>query len=87
MCSGVVCHHPDERPQGRINEIGVAGPWRRQGIATRRVEACVAEAWRRDCTGIQVIADPTHMAEGVWQSLGQGRTGTRRATVTRTLAA
>lgn len=86
MCSGVIYHHPDKHPQWWINELGVAEPWRRQGIATRLVTQCAAEAGRIGCTEIWVVADPTDMAEGFWTSLGWARTGTRLAMFTRSLS-
>jgi aminoglycoside 6'-N-acetyltransferase I len=79
MCSGVTHHHPDKPTQWWIDELGVAEPWRRRGIGTRLVAACVAEARQRGCTGIWVVADPTELAEAFWQSLGWERTGTRLA--------
>lgn len=79
MCSGVVHHHPDKPPQWWVNEIGVAGPWRRLGIGTRLVMTCMDHARRLGCTDIWVVSDPTDMAEGFWQSLRWSRTGTRLA--------
>jgi GNAT superfamily N-acetyltransferase len=79
MCSGIVYHHPDKHPQWWINELGVAGPWRRNGIATELVRTCAAEAARLGCTEIWVVADPTDMAERFYLSLGWARTGTRLA--------
>jgi aminoglycoside 6'-N-acetyltransferase I len=87
MCSGVVYHHPDKPPQWWVNEIGVAAPWRRQRLATRLVETCITEALRQGCGEIWVVADPTPMAEGFWQSLGWARTGERLAMFSRRLAA
>jgi ribosomal protein S18 acetylase RimI-like enzyme len=85
MCSGVIHHHPDKPEHWWINELGVAEPWRRQGIATRLVAASVNEARRRACREIWVVADPTEMAEGFWQSLGWTRTGDRLAMFSRDL--
>jgi len=79
MCSGVVYHHPDKPNAFWINELGVAGPWRRQGIATRLVMTCMDHARRLECTEIWVVADPTDEAEGFWQSLRWHRTGERLA--------
>jgi GNAT superfamily N-acetyltransferase len=87
MCSGTVYHHPDKPPQWWINELGVAGPWRRQGIASRLVALCAQEAARSACAEIWVIADPTPMAEGFWKSLGWQQTGTRLAMFSRSLRA
>ncbi len=82
MCSGMHYHHPDKPPQMWINELGVADPWRRQGLATRLVAALSALARTLDCTEIWVVADPTDMAEGFYTSLGWARTGTRLAMFT-----
>ena len=79
MCSGVVHHHPDKPDAFWINELGVAGPWRRQGIGTRLVMTCMDHARRLGCTEIWVIADPTDEAEAFWQSLRWTRTGERLA--------
>ncbi|MGB3407697.1 MAG: GNAT family N-acetyltransferase [Jannaschia sp.] len=82
MCSGVHYHHPDKPPQMWINELGVAGPWRRRGIATDLVARLSALAAQLSCTEIWVVADPTEMAEGFWSSLGWRRTGDRLAMFT-----
>lgn len=79
MCSGVVYHHPDKPDAFWINEIGVAGPWRRQGIATRLVMTCTDHARRLGCREIWGIADPHDEAEAFWTSLRWTRTGTRLA--------
>jgi aminoglycoside 6'-N-acetyltransferase I len=85
MCSGIVYHHPDKPQQWWINELGVASPWRRNRLATRLVAACADHARALDCTEIWVVADPTPMAEGFWQSLGWSRTGSRLAMFSRSL--
>jgi len=79
MCSGVIYHHPDKPDAWWINELGVAGPWRRQGIGTRLVMTCMDHARRLGCHDIWVVADPTDEAEGFWQSLRWQRTGERLA--------
>jgi aminoglycoside 6'-N-acetyltransferase I len=79
MCSGVVHHHPDKPDAWWINEIGVAGPWRRQGIGTRLAMTSADHARRLGCTEIWVVSDPTDEAEAFWQNLGWTRTGTRLA--------
>lgn len=75
MCSGVVYHHPDKPDQYWINELGVASPWRRQGIATRLIRVTCDHARALDCTEAWVIADPTPEAMGFYQSLGVAQTG------------
>jgi ribosomal protein S18 acetylase RimI-like enzyme len=79
MCSGVIHHHPDKPHSWWINELGVAEPWRRQGIATRLVMTCMDHARRMGCRDIWVVADPTEEAEGFWNSLRWTRTGDRLA--------
>lgn len=79
MCSGVVYHHPDKPNAYFIMELGVAGPWRRQGVATRLVQASVDHARRLGCTEIWVVSDPTEEAEGFYRSLGWDQTGDRLA--------
>ena len=79
MCSGVIYHHPDKQDSWWINELGVAGPWRRQGICTRLVMTCMDHARSIACHDIWVVADPTAEAEGFWQSMRWTRTGERLA--------
>ncbi len=79
MCSGAHHHHPDKPRHMWINELGVAGPWRRQGIATRLIAALCDHARALECTEIWVVADPTEEAEGFYTSLGWPRTGERLA--------
>lgn len=79
MCSGMHYHHPDKPPQMWIDELGVADPWRRQGLATRLVSGLCDLARTLACTEVWVIADPTDMAEGFYTSLGWEREGQRLA--------
>ena len=85
MCSGMHYHHPDKAPQMWVNELGVAEPWRRRGIATRLIGALRDHARHLGCTEIWVVADPTDMAEGFYESLGWAREGIRLAMFTDTL--
>lgn len=82
MCSGMHHHHPDKRPSMWVNELSVAGPWRRRGIATALIGALADHGRSRHCTEIWVIADPTDMAEGFYTSLGWVREGERLAMFT-----
>jgi aminoglycoside 6'-N-acetyltransferase I len=75
MCSGVVYHHPDKPEQYWINELGVAGPWRRQGIARRLIEVKCDHAGRLGCTEAWVVFDPTPEAMGFYRSLGAKQSG------------
>ncbi len=85
ICSGQHHHHPDKRPDMWINELSVAEPWRRQGLATRMINALCDHARSLQCTEIWVVADPTETAEGFYVSLGWRREGTRLAMFSLTL--
>ncbi len=85
MVTGVHFHHPDKPPQMWINELGMAGPFGRQGIATALVDAPSEHARDLACTEIWVIADPTDMAEAFYTSLGWARTDQRLAMFTHAL--
>ena len=56
------------------------------GIATALISRLSDHARALECTEIWVVADPTDMAEGFYQSLGWARTGDRLAMFTRSLA-
>lgn len=79
MCSGMHYHHPDKPPQMWINELGVADPWRRRGLATRLVSTLCDLGRTLECSETWVIAEPTDMAEGFYTSLGWEREGQRLA--------
>lgn len=85
MGSGMNYHHPDKPPQMWINELGVAGPWRRQGVATQLVGALCELGRGLSCTEIWVIAEPTAMAEGFYSSLGWTREGENLALFAKSL--
>lgn len=85
MCSGMHHHHPDKHPDMWINELSVAEPWRRRGLATRLINGLCDHARSLDCHEIWVVADPTDMAEGFYTSLGWTRDGTRLAMFSDTL--
>jgi GNAT superfamily N-acetyltransferase len=82
MCSGVVYHHPDKPECYWINELAVAGPWRRQGIATRLIDVTCGHARRLGCREAWVLADPTEEAMAFYRSLGWRQTGTNLAMFT-----
>ncbi len=85
MITGMHYHHPDKPPQMWINELGVAEPFRRRGIATALMQALSQHARGLDCKEIWVVADPTDMAEGFYASLQWERTGERLAMFSHTL--
>lgn len=85
ICSGMHHHHPDRLPDMWINELSVATPWRRRGIATQMIGALRDLAIALDCREIWVVAEPTDMAEGFYVSLGWPREGERLAMFSDTL--
>ncbi|MEJ6394783.1 GNAT family N-acetyltransferase [Gymnodinialimonas sp. 2305UL16-5] len=85
MISGMHYHHPDKPPQMWINELGVAGPFRRRGLATQLVARFWSLARDLSCSEIWVVADPTDAAEGFYTSLGWTRMGERLAMFTDSL--
>lgn len=87
FCSGLVHFHPDKPEDFFINELGVAGPWRRRGIATRLIGATCDLARGLGCRTAWVVADPTDEAVGFYQSLGAEQTGENLAMFTFDLAA
>ena len=87
MCSGMHHHHPDKHPDMWVNELSVAEPWRRQGLATQLIRALRAHGHHLGCREIWVVADPTDMAEGFYTSLGWTREGSRLAMFSDTIAA
>ena len=82
MVSGMHYHHPDKPPEMWLNELGVAEPFRRRGIATALVRAMGDVGRDLNCTALWVLADPTDMAEGFYTSLGWERMGDRLAMFT-----
>lgn len=82
MCSGVVYHHPDKPNRYWINEVSVAGPFRRQGIGSRLITVACDHARRLGCTEAWVIADPTAEAMAFYRSLGVPQTGQNLAMFT-----
>jgi len=49
MATGFTHFHPDKDEEFFVNELGVADDWRRQGIATRLMQAILAEARAMGC--------------------------------------
>jgi aminoglycoside 6'-N-acetyltransferase I len=82
FCSGLVHFHPDKPEDFFINELGVAGPWRRRGIATRLIGATCDLARSLGCRVAWVVAEPTEEAVGFYRSLGVEQTGTNLAMFT-----
>jgi N-acetylglutamate synthase-like GNAT family acetyltransferase len=82
MITGVHHIHPDKPPQMWINELGVAPPCRRRGIARALLSALLDHARGLGCTEAWAVADPTPEAEGFWRTTGAARTGDRLAMFT-----
>lgn len=82
FCSGLVHFHPDKPEDFFINELGVAPPWRRRGIATRLIEATCDLARSLGCRSAWVVSEPTEEALGFYRSLGVEQTGTNLAMFT-----
>ena len=55
---GMMLHHPDAGPDLYIDNIGVAPFYRRQGIASRLMEAIKAWAHGQDSQELWVLAEP-----------------------------
>ena len=85
MASAVHYHHPDKPPDLWINELGVAAPWRRRGIATDLLGALAAHGRGLGCRTAWVLADPTPEALGFYRSLDWDQTGTHLAMFARDL--
>lgn len=75
MCSGVVYYHPDKPEDYWINELGVATPWRRRGIARGLISQTCSHARALGCSTAWVVADPTEEAMGFYRSLDAEQTG------------
>jgi aminoglycoside 6'-N-acetyltransferase I len=82
FCSGLVHFHPDKPEDFFINELGVAGAWRRRGIATALIGATCDLARGLGCWQAWVVAEPTDEAMGFYRSLNVPQTGTNLAMFT-----
>ncbi len=77
--SGLHYIHPDKPCELWINELSVRETHRRRGIATAMMQAMFAHAKTLGCGTAWVIADPTDMAMGFYQSLDAEQTGSQLA--------
>lgn len=84
--SGVHYIHPDKPAQYWINEVSTHEAHRRQGIGRAMMAATLAHARALGCSEAWVIADPTPIAMGFYDSLGAVRTGSHLAMYTFNLA-
>ena len=92
MASAVHYVHPDKAPQLFINEVAVAEPYRRRGIARRMIDRLVQIAAELGCTEAWVLTDAGNAAaHALYRSAGAEEPaapcvmytipiGTRRAT-------
>lgn len=63
--------HPDKPRQLWINEVGVAPPWQRRGLASAMIEALLAHAKRLGCVEAWVGTEPDNTAaRGLYEALG-----------------
>lgn len=71
MASGVLYLHPDKPLQLFANEVGVAGPWQRQGLGRRLVSHLLEEARARGCTEAWVATEGDNTAaRALYRSTG-----------------
>lgn len=76
MASGVIYHHPDKPRELFLNEVGVAGPYRRRGIASALLRALLDLAWSLNCSDAWVLTEGDNTpALGLYTALGGTREG------------
>ncbi len=62
MTSALLYVHPDKPLQMFINEVGVAGPWRRRGIGKALVTRMLDEARTRGCEEAWIATETSNDA-------------------------
>jgi ribosomal protein S18 acetylase RimI-like enzyme len=71
MATGVHYVHPDKAPELFVNEVGVAPPYRRQGLGRQLMEALLAHGQGLGCTGAWLgTEDDNVAARRLYQSIG-----------------
>lgn len=71
MASGIAYVHPDKEPQLFVNEVGVAEPFRRRGVARRLVTALIARGREAGCVEAWVATEAGNApARALYASLG-----------------
>lgn len=76
MASGVIYHHPDKPRELFINEVGVAGPFRREGIARALLDRLMTLAWSLNCADAWVLTEGDNApALALYTALGGSRDG------------
>lgn len=70
FASGVIYVHPDKDPELWINEVGVASPYQRQGIATQILRVARRIAVHEGCRACWLLTEPDNTAaNALYQSL------------------
>jgi ribosomal protein S18 acetylase RimI-like enzyme len=73
MISAVEYYHPDKPAQMWINEVGVAGNYRKQGIGRRLVQAVLADAAARGISYVWLGTDVDNKpAQACFQAVSKG---------------
>jgi len=68
---GMIHHHPDKVTELYVDDLGVAPNWQRQGIATRLVQALMAEGRPYGAMEVWVATEPENAnARAFYDSLG-----------------
>ncbi len=71
MATGISCVHPDKPRQLFVNEVGVAGPYRRAGVGRRLVEALLAHGERLGCVEAGVATETSNApARALYRATG-----------------
>lgn len=71
MATGISCVHPDKPRQLFVNEVGVAGPYRRAGVGRRLVEALLAHGERLGCVEAWVATETSNApARALYRATG-----------------
>lgn len=70
MVSGVLYSHPDKPREMWIPELGVAPPYRRQGLARSLLEAITRHAREAGCGSCWLLTEPANAeANALYRSL------------------
>lgn len=71
MASAVHYVHPDKPPELWVNEVGVAGPFRRRGLGRRLLEALFARGRDLGCGSAWLATEPDNAAaRGLYAAAG-----------------
>ena len=81
MTSALLYVHPDKPRQMFINEVGVAGPWRRRGIGRALVARMLDEARSRGCTEAWIATETSNVAARALYAAAGGIEDEERAVV------